>query len=475
MREVREFKSRHPDHSCSAAHQGNVLSAWFSIPYSRPTPDCKAFRILTFNCLLLIALPAALTWQAASAEELPGPRPIRVGLSHGIGKPHTLTITCDVPFVITDVESKATVAEVGSGDRASLTTAQGTVEISIEGAPARGFKGPMRVEAACGEGIIEVVSPKVRHKRYRGALEIRAGSGLMVVNELDVEQYLYGVVPVEVPAGFHREAQKALAVAARTYAVRSLGRHKSAGYDLCDGIHCQGYVGADRESDWSRKIVDDTRGQIVVYDGEPIYALYSSDCGGMTQNNEDAGMGKKAWPYLRSIVDNPGGRRSAVSGQQSAVSGEPPGLKADQDPQYQDYCAGNRYHTWRKTYTPEELERVFSRFGSTRLEKFVSMEFAEYDSSGRVKTVVIKGEKGERRISGSRLRGILGLNVLRSTRIILTVSEDGNYVIDGKGHGHGIGLCMHGANGLAKSREGITYVDILKHYYTGTEVRDTAD
>jgi stage II sporulation protein D len=87
-----------------------------------------------------------------------------------------------------------------------------------------------------------------------------------------------------------------------------------------------------------------------------------------------------------------------------------------------------------------------------------------------VKSIVIKGDAGEKRISGSRLRDLFGLSTMMSTRMALTVTAEGKYVIEGRGYGHGVGLCQWGANGMAKSREGVTYIDILKHYYTGVEV-----
>lgn len=465
MREVREFKSRHPDHFCSADYKGNHLKTRSSTRHFTPDPNRCFLRVLILELLLSATLTGPLACEPTCAQESAEPHLIRVGLAHNVGKPHSLTVASDSSLQVRDLDSKAVVAEVNPGQRVSLAAASRAVEITVDGVGMGTFKGPVSVQSASLSSMIEVVSPKVRYKRYRGVLEVRSGPRLTVVNELDLEFYLYGVIPVEVPASFHPEAQKALGVAARTYAIRSASRHQSAGYNLCDGIHCQGYAGADRESDWARKIVDETQRQVAVYDGEPIYALYSSDCGGMTQNNEDSGVGKQPWPYLRSVVDNPGGKPSAVSSQQPAA------CRSEQE----DYCAGNPHHSWSKTYTAQELEQVFSRSESMQVGKLVSMEFAEYDSSGRVKTVVIKGESGERRISGSRFREIFGLNTIMSTRMTLSVSENGDYVISGKGHGHGLGLCMHGANGLAKSRDGITYRDILKHYYTGVEVREIAE
>ena len=98
------------------------------------------------------------------------------------------------------------------------------------------------------------------------------------------------------------------------------------------------------------------------------------------------------------------------------------------------------------------------------------MEFAERDCSGRVRTVVIKGDRGEYRMQGRKFRELLGVNAIKSTRMTLAVTEDGSYTYSGRGYGHGVGLCAFGADGLARSDAKITYTDILKHYYKGVEI-----
>ena len=103
------------------------------------------------------------------------------------------------------------------------------------------------------------------------------------------------------------------------------------------------------------------------------------------------------------------------------------------------------------------------------------MEFGNYDCSGRVRTVIVKGDLGEYRMTGSRFRDFFGQSVIKSTKMTLTVTEDGAYAIDGRGYGHGVGLCAFGADGLARSDKKITYVDILKHYYTGIEIKSISD
>ncbi len=441
-----------------------------------------------------------LTVSASSA--VPAiPQTIRVGLQSCVGHPASLTIKADEPMTVTDLDTKTVIAEIEAGKEITIrlreklfeveTTSEApeVSDVSDVSEPAQEpptFKGPLKIATQTAEGMLEITDPKLRYKHYRETLEIRGGSRLTVINELSVEHYLYGVTPTEIPASFHPEAQKALVVAARTYAIRSVDRHKSEGFNVCDGVHCQGFAGADREADWVRKIVDATRGEIITYKGEPIFACYSADCGGMTQSSEDSGMMKTA--YMKSVVDNACGEPCLVRpviGDQSSVIGEQsdgsdgsdqseacprPAMTEFERPTDGDYCASSRAHTWTKTYSVEDLAKVFSRSSSTKVGKLISMEFAEYDGSGRVRTIIIKGQDGEKRISGSRFRDLFGLSTIMSTRMALTVTPEGKYVIEGRGYGHGVGLCQWGANGLAKSRDGITYVDVLKHYYTGVEI-----
>jgi stage II sporulation protein D len=137
---------------------------------------------------------------------------------------------------------------------------------------------------------------------YRGALEVFGNTRrtLTVVNELPLEEYLRGVVPNELsPTTFGQiEALKAQAVAARTYIYRNLGQYKDEGYDVCATDACQVYLGALTEDPLGTQAVVETRGLVATYDGKPINALYSSTCGGRTEDAENI-LGEKV-PYLVS-------------------------------------------------------------------------------------------------------------------------------------------------------------------------------
>jgi peptidoglycan hydrolase-like amidase len=142
------------------------------------------------------------------------------------------------------------------------------------------------------------------NRSYRGKIEVFVNSRnmLTVVNELPLEEYLFGVVPNELsPVTYGEiEALKAQAIAARTYIVRNLGQYKNEGYDICSTDACQVYQGQGTENPLSTQAVTDTRGLIAVYNDQPINAMYSSTCGGRTEDAEN--IFEEKVPYLVSTI-----------------------------------------------------------------------------------------------------------------------------------------------------------------------------
>ncbi|MDI6829186.1 MAG: SpoIID/LytB domain-containing protein, partial [Armatimonadota bacterium] len=251
--------------------------------------------------------------------------------------------------------------------------------------------------------------------------------------------------------------------------------HSEAGFDLCDSTHCQTYCGASREAEWVRRAVDETKDLIISFEDKPILANYMADCGGATMNSEDFRSGAVPIPYLRSVIDNPSGILSPINPpatveNNGAVNDNKTDSAASNSGNIvsSDYCANSPHHLWAITYTIDELANKLSSW-QEKTGKLQSIEFAEFDQSGRVKAVLLKGEKGEFVIHGIELRNALGHDKMKSTRVILTISPEAKYIIIGSGYGHGLGVCMHGANQLG--RLGKTAEEILKHYYTGVEIK----
>jgi len=229
---------------------------------------------------------------------------VRIGLDRNAS---TVTIRSAAPFTV---------------EQRSTRTATFTTTLAVD--PAAAAAGPLkkadlqyRVTIELDDQSILVLPPggrarvepggallEVDTRAYHGALEVFGNirRTLNLVNELPLEEYLRGVVPNELsPVTFAQiEALKAQAVAARTYIQRNLGQFKDEGYDVCATDACQVYFGARTEDPLATQAVTETRGVIATYDGKPINALYSSTCGGRTEDAQNIFQEKV--PYLVSTL-----------------------------------------------------------------------------------------------------------------------------------------------------------------------------
>jgi peptidoglycan hydrolase-like amidase len=237
----------------------------------------------------------------ASSQPQPAGEPIvRIGLNQNAT---TVTIKSAQPFTVSGRLTR-------SATFASVLSVDPTLTGPITDADLR-----YRVSVKLDDGVTVMMAPgararieptgtpmEIETRAYRGTLEVFGNSRrtLTIVNELPLEEYLRGVVPNELnPAAFGQlEALKAQAVAARTYIHRNMGQYKNEGYDICATDACQVYFGALTEDPMATQAVADTRGVVATYDGRPINALYSSTCGGRTENAEDIFTEKV--PYLVS-------------------------------------------------------------------------------------------------------------------------------------------------------------------------------
>ena len=267
-----------------------------------------------------------------------------------------------------------------------------------------------------------------KFKRFRGDLEIIVRkSKILPINIIPVEEYLYSVVPSEIGVKFEDEAIKAQAVAARTYLYFGLKNKKYDEFDLLDDTSSQMYLGYDKEISRINRLVNETEGEIIKYNGEAINALYYSTSGGITANNEDVWGGEPV-AYLRSVND-----------------------KGNSEKSYR-----NR---WSYKISKKNLSKIFG-FKVSGVE-IVSKK------NRRVKTVRIKGSRSIK-ISGNKLRAKVGYSNIFST--LFSVKSSGSYIIfSGRGSGHGVGMAQWGANMMAE--RGKSYEEIIKHYYTGVELK----
>ncbi len=254
------------------------------------------------------------------------------------------------------------------------------------------------------------------------------------ITEINLEDYIVGVVSAEMPASFEEEALKAQAVAARTYAMYKI-ETRDLEYDLIIGTKDQAYKdNRTLLSTWGlsffsnylkiRNAVKETQGQIVTYEGNTINAFYFSMSNGYTENSEFVFM--ENLPYLNSV-----------------------------DSLWDNNSLANFEYTY--TFTKEEF---CSALEITCDNIVITNEVRS--STNRVNTITIN----DKTYKGTEVRTKLGL---RSTDFTITLNES-DITITTKGYGHGVGMSQYGANGMAK--EGYTYDEILKHYYQNTEIEN---
>lgn len=335
---------------------------------------------------------------------------------------------------------------------------------------------------------------KVDENRYRDYITFLVnGSNVIIINHIYIENYLFGVVPREIPASAPTDALRAQAIVARSYTYTTLNKHINDGYNLCSTIDCQVYGGYEWEHPATNQAIIDTCGEYITYDGSIVNTPYHSSSGGYTESNENVWGGKL--PYLVAIED--------------------------------EFSTNAPNSNWSIKLTPRDLGSKLAANG-INVGDVKDLKILEATVSDRVEEIKITGTTGEEVITGKKFRDIIGSTVLKSTLFSIDregsseikkvyvidgsgqapkeVSLNGMYIIDGynkktvsrnstsrvrgsesstniegtvtatattftfqgKGYGHGVGLSQYGAIEMAKL--GYNYDEIIRHYYSGVEI-----
>lgn len=299
------------------------------------------------------------------------------------------------------------------------------------------------------------------NRSYRGVIEfLPTTNGITIVNNLNMEEYLYSVVPSEVSARWPQAVLEAQAIAARTYAFARLGKNPKRGFDLHGSVASQAYNGIRTESAATNDAVDATQGIILTYNNRPISAFYSANSGGYSEVSQNVwGM---ELPYLKTVPD------PQLSLGADLLSPDTLTAWLSQRPQtfsnHSQYSARSAYR-WTLWLTRDTLER---RLADEKLGRIISIVTLGRSQSGRVKQVRFRGEDREIVLPGTVVRTKLGL---RSTLFTIEpkLGSDGlpeAFLLTGAGWGHGVGMCQSGAAGMAAA--GYTFQEILGHYYPDT-------
>jgi stage II sporulation protein D len=275
---------------------------------------------------------------------------------------------------------------------------------------------------------------------YRGTVRlVRSAGGLTAINKVDMEDYIASVIGKEMYPTWPIEALKAQAVASRSYALYQMKRPKYKLFDVADTVASQVYIGITAEAPSTQEAVRSTAGQVLMYGGQVVEAVFHSASGGHTENAEFVWLKPK--PYLKGVPD------------------------FDQmAPVYQ----------WTTTLTAAQLRQRLPGLGT-----ILSMTPIQTSPTGRIQTIKIQGNAAARMMKGSELRRVLGL---RSTLFTakpqfepLAAQQPSSpnlrpsrFTIEGRGNGHGLGMSQWGAHGMASA--GKNYKDILAHYFQNTRI-----
>lgn len=273
----------------------------------------------------------------------------------------------------------------------------------------------------------------VNGKRYRGIVEISPmGKGLLVVNQLPLEDYLVGLINCEISSQWPIEAIKAQAVIARSYAVYQREARKGAPYQLESSVMDQVYEGCDIEDSRAARGVKETAGEVLTYDGKVIQAFYHSSCGGHTEASKN--VWGSSLPYLQGVECS--------------------------------YCLTAPSTKWEITLSLKKLESLLKNSGY-QIVGLREIKTGQRNRSGRLTDLTLLSAKGALPISAVNFRKAIGYMVIKSTSFEVRANGDA-ITFTGKGYGHGVGLCQWGAR--QRAMDGFDYQEILSYYYPGTKL-----
>ena len=416
----------------------------------------------------------------AIADEATASKVIRVGVFYASTAQKRVTL---------ESESGFTVYVSAYGEAASYVEAT-TLTATLDGGMLTVTDSDGKVVAAAAEGSVEFTSASddgilgLGGKSYRGAIRLMPqGDGMTVINVVSVEDYLRGVLPSEVYPSWNAEALKAAAVVTRTYSLRTIlsSPHASSGFDICTSTHCQVYGGTSKEHPATDKALEDTAGQVLLYDGKLALTPYHSSSGGATASAAAVwGGDPAAYPYLASVETPYEDYRNVPNGKWITVispaelhkrAGRAYAARIDTETMTFDITRDKAGFAVAMTVTDasgksvklSNADSIRSFFGS--LVKSANFGLAKTfvpgdETIGAVTVLTVGGEK--------TVTGFDGFDYLTADGVKHADGLSEVYVFDGQGYGHGVGMSQFGARCMADA--GFTYDEIVRTYFPGTVI-----
>ncbi len=353
-------------------------------------------------------------------------RNIKVGL---IITEHPITIGSNSDSSLINLNSKTPVNKTRKKESYIVQNINGLIKVTHKKSNTvlGSFSGPLKLVPDKENGLVYC-----NKSWYRGELLILTNNdkkNITIVNNLDLEKYLLSVVPSEIPNHWHKEALKAQTVAARSYALGYLGRRKAKGYDLESSVEDQVYLGVSVEKSSTSKAVKETNGIILIdKNNNPLIALYHSSGGGYTDSIENL------WDDVS------------------------PSEHIQPRPDYDD---NSPHFKWYREFSTATLNSLLKDLKIGEIQNVTALSRS---IANRVTWLKITGASGETLIRGEELRKFLKLP---SSKFNITFDKN-SIKFAGRGYGHGLGLSQWGSKALAE--KGLTYDQILSHYYTGAKL-----
>ncbi len=319
---------------------------------------------------------------------------------------------------------------------------------------------------------------KKQNLQYRGDLEFSIyENSINIINILDIEEYLYGVVPSEILGHWPSESHKAQSILARTYAMytKNISKpHTNQNYDICSSQHCQVYNGINVELLHMNEAINQTYNKVLKFNNRTINGLYHSNSGGFVQGaNNVLGWGNP--PYLKDVFEGDIDSYKiplSLNDLENFIKTYP--ICYSNDKNLKMSMSSFR---WIRIVNPKYIEEKIKVHKDLDIGEIIDIIPLKRSPSGNVNKIKIVGEKDELILEKeNHIRFYLGLNSMRSTMIWIekkykkdekSIEE---FVIYGGGWGHGVGMSQTGAAGMANKRK--TYKEILEFYFPNTKLEN---
>ncbi len=344
--------------------------------------------------------------EAGEQTEVHMGQTIKVGLKYGSNAAGQFSVGCDGGFCVVNYSKDGNMPVLQTISSAELEISVSGGEVSVKDVGT----GEVLLTGMTTENVIlplfynEGYTISIDGTAYRGGVmfTLNGPESLNIINLVNIDQYVCGVLPSEIGGSSPLETIKAQAVAARSYAlVASIdgGNHASHGFDVCSSTHCQVYRGVNSENENCNQAAFETAGQCIYYDGKPVMAYYSKNSGGYTQNVED--VWSSSLGYLRAVPD--------------------------------PYCPA---YLWEKTYSFSDLESKLSAAGKN-VGTLTKVEITALAENGNVKEITFTGTEGSAAYSKYAIRSFFGGTDVKSNLFrfdgsvkYMDVAEDGSVSTD---------------------------------------------